>query len=98
MHLHIVSKSPMNSNSLELPLCLLLKDSVKNSLLLIDDGVYYLSSPNKLENLKEKNVKIYAIENDIVARGLNIEDDYIELIDYDKFVNLTAENTKSFTW
>ena len=98
--LHTINKSPFEKNTLET--CLRLADDGA-SILYIEDGVYSVVKNTKFEQLisnKIPKIKMYVLEPDLKARGL---DKYslitnIEIIDYKGFVKLVAENEKIQNW
>jgi tRNA 2-thiouridine synthesizing protein B len=98
--LHIVNKSPYERNSLDTCLRLVRDDA---AILLIEDGVYAVrrnaSAADKLQSALEKH-KIYALEPDLQARGIDAENsiDGIALVDYDGFVELATEYDKLQSW
>lgn len=76
----------------------LIKNQTNNSLLLIQNGVYWGLN---LENNLIQDLKIYVLEMDLKARGLleifkKIHN--INIIDYPKFVDLIIEQHKNITW
>lgn len=101
MYLHIVSNFSKNFNIQETVFNIIYNNS-KSSLLFLEEGVYYISWQEFLKNeilcLKENKIKIFALEQDVLARGISVVDDYIKLIDYKQFVDLTEENSKILTW
>lgn len=99
--LHTVNKSPFERNSLDTCLSLCNSDG---SILLIEDGVVAaLSDTSVSERLLkaiESGIKIFALGEDLKARGLP-EDrviDRITVIDYPGFVKLTTENDRVQNW
>lgn len=98
--LHIVNKSPFQKNSFATCLRLAKKGS---DILLSEDAVYAALPDSAIE----KDVKqalaihtIYALEPDLIARGLQpialIEG--IEIVGYDGFVELAVKNDKVQSW
>lgn len=98
--LHVINKSPYDRNSLDTCLRLARDDA---AILLIEDGVYAVrknaAAAGKLQSAVEKH-KIYALEPDLKARGLDAENtiDGISLVDYDGFVKLATEYDKLQSW
>ena len=99
--LHIVNKSPFESNTLES--CVRLASSVNGSaLILIEDGVYAATKGSAAEEIIKKaaeTLKIYALWPDVEARGM--QDGCIEgikLVDYSGFVDLVAEHNAAQSW
>ena len=98
--LHTINKSPFEKNTLET--CLRLADDGV-SVLYIEDGVYSLVKNTKFEQLisdKIPNIKMYVLEPDLKARGLDKSSliNNIEVIDYQGFVKLAVENEKIQNW
>ena len=63
----------------------------QNTILLIQDGVYF--------GLYLKNPNVYALQQDVIARGLiNSYPNSIKLIDYNDFVNLVLNHDKTITY
>ena len=91
MILHIINHSPFKTH--DLADCLRVYRQ-KDSLLLIEDGVYAVLKADKLEG-----VRCYALIDAIDARGLrNRVSDALTLIDYDQFVDLTVEHKQLCSW
>lgn len=70
-----------------------------NSLLLMQNGIY--CGLELLNYNLSKNINIYLIANDVVARGLldkfqNIS--YCKLIDYHQLVDLVMAHPKNINW
>lgn len=95
--LHTVNQSPFNRSTLSQCLERL---SAEDSLLLLEDGVYGALSAQPYAQQMQAAKQCYAIADDIHARGIHIDDliTGIELIDYDKFVQLTINNTLVQSW
>jgi len=97
MTLHIINKSPYDSASVRE--CLAILDQ-SDTVVLIENGVYAAlnNSPTQLL-LVNKCHRIFAIEDDVQARGLStkISDDF-QRIDYLGFVELCAENSPIQSW
>ena len=98
--LHTINKSPFEKNTLET--CLRLADDGV-SVLYIEDGVYSVVKNTKFEQLisdKIPNIKMYVLEPDLKARGLDKSSliNNIEVIDYQGFVKLAVENEKIQNW
>lgn len=97
--LHTVNKSPFEKNSLDACLRIAKKGS---AILLIEDGVYAALSGSEIaQKVKEamKKYNFYALGPDLEARG--IQDKVIEginVVDYDGFVDLAADNTVVQSW
>lgn len=99
--LHTVNKSPFERNSLEtcLSLC-----KPNGSILLIEDAVVGAMRDTGIANqilaAIESGVKIYALSEDLNARGLMPGRliDQIDIIDYAGFVGLAAKNARVQSW
>ncbi len=88
----------VNKNGQPLELCLRVVNK-GDSLLLIEDGVYALFEvPDILAELI-KDVSLYVLEADVLARGVSNRNELeIELVDYQGFVSLTETNEKTLSW
>jgi len=90
--LHTINKSPFEKNSLEDCTRFLNPDDV---VLLYEDAVY-AAAPNTQKSELTKHImksnKIVAMEADLKARGISDLIEGIEIIDYDKFVELVEEH------
>ncbi len=96
--LHTVNKSPYRSESLKL--CMAYMQS-EDSVLLIEDGVYAAMKGGASEVLVSgSSAKVYALGPDLKARGIASDKliDGIEVVGFDGFVNLAAENDKVQSW
>jgi len=97
--LHTVNKSPFDKNSLERAIGVAKEGS---SVLLIEDGVYGAmkgASSAAMVEAAMKTVKVYALSEDLAARGANDRIiDGIELVDYAGFVKLAAEHAQVQSW
>lgn len=100
MILHTVNKSPFQQTTLASCLRLMVPGDV---LLLIEDGVYGATPGHPqeavLNGLAARNIRVYALENDILARGLTGRMlSAVFLATYDEFVSLsvTAHNVHSW--
>lgn len=100
MILHTVNKSPFEKNSLDSCMRLSVAGS---SILLIEDGVYAAIRGTAVESDLSRCMtdrKIYALGPDLKARGIIADRliDGIEVVDYDGFVRLAADNDKVQSW
>ncbi len=96
--LHTVNKSPYQSSSLKTCVDYLQAQDV---LLLIEDGVYAAMKGGASEALvNDASGKVYALEPDLKARGITSEKliDGIEVVGFDGFVKLAADNDKVQSW
>lgn len=76
--------------------------SINNSdcILLLQDSVASVISGNKhLELLLDSGAPVYALSEDVVARGLNsLVDARIHLVNYKGFVKLTVQHLQQMSW
>lgn len=88
-NLHILT-----SNNIPAPV---LASDDSQAIILLREAVYLLLEPLPV---KLNNIKIYALKEDLLARGLNPEmiPAAIALIDYAQLVDLTVEYTRVTTW
>ncbi len=97
--LHTVNKSPFDKNSLERAIGVAKEGS---SVLLIEDGVYGAikgASSSAMVEAAMKTVKVYALSEDIAARGVNDRMiDGVEVVDYAGFVKLATEHAQVQSW
>lgn len=94
--LYTLSQSPDRIDS-ETLLALITHSDV---ILLWQDGVTLgIKNSVLLEQLMEKKIPVFALCNDIVARGLSpIYDAYVKQVDLENVVMLTAEHFPQFAW
>lgn len=91
--LHLVNRSPFSSRILEsLDKALAEGDAV----LLMEDGVYGVLS-EALAPL-DGRARLYALEEDCLARGLETFDQGVERVDIGGFVRLSAECQRTLAW
>ncbi len=100
MILHTVNKSPFQQTTLASCLRLIAPGDV---LLLIEDGVYGATPGHSQEadvsKLTERNIRVYALENDILARGLTYHLlSAVSLATFDEFVSLSVTADKVHSW
>lgn len=90
--LHTVNKSPFQNSSLENCLRLLQKDDM---ILLLEDGVYAAAAGTARSALIERAVqqhRVYAIEADLKARGLDRLIQGVQVASYGDFVDLVERH------
>lgn len=93
--LYILNKSPILLPTLVDSFALLKKD---DALLLIEDGVY-AALHGSAYPIKNANIKIFALLDDVIARGLQEKlSTEVKLIDYSKFVELTIQYYPICNW
>lgn len=98
--LHTINKSPYTNNTLNscLKIC-----AQNDAILLLEDGVFgaikAAPAATELQSLTKTGVKIFALINDLKARGLEEKlAPNIQLIDYDAFVQLTLDHHRVQSW
>lgn len=91
--LHIVRNSAFNDNKLNLCLSII---SDKDTLFLIDEGVYNIAHPKLIKRLG--TIDVYALKEHLVARGLELNDTFIQKADYKLLVELSDNAEKVITW
>ena len=90
MTLHLIQRSPFSNSALKD--CLNIFDPQDN-ILLMEDGVYGLQHPL----LQQTQLTVYALQEDISARGLDSKDT-IKEIDYCEFANLCSQHKHVISW
>ena len=97
--LHIVNKSPLDRNTLDI--CLATAQP-GGALLLIEDGVYAVTSGNAAQGKIEQamgRMKVYALKPDLEARGMADRVlPGVSLVDYGGFVDLVTEHPTCQSW
>jgi tRNA 2-thiouridine synthesizing protein B len=98
--LHTVNKSPFERNTLESCLRLAKKGS---AVLLFEDGVIGAMQNTKFSEKVSQamsDLSFYVLGPDIKARGLSEKKviDGIKIVDYNDFVDLTAEHNAVQSW
>ncbi|MCA0937705.1 sulfurtransferase complex subunit TusB [Vibrio alginolyticus] len=72
--------------------------SEQDDILLIEDAVY-AANPQHQAFSKVKHSNVYVLESDIQARGMvNRISPSVTVVNYQGFVELTANQDKSLTW
>ncbi|MCW9005550.1 MAG: sulfurtransferase complex subunit TusB [Gammaproteobacteria bacterium] len=98
--LHTVNKSPFERNTFDS--CIAMAKS-GSSVLLIEDGVIAslkgTSASDKVSKAME-NITFYVLGPDLNARGMTDDQiiDGIKVVDYEGFVDLTAEHENVQAW
>ena len=95
MILHVISASPYKEQ--QLTQCLQ-RISVKDAVILIQDGVYALNETFIDQHLLPLAGRLYALHEDIIARGLPIDPQPAQSISYDEFVELTLRYDNVLSW
>lgn len=92
--LFIALKSPFICNAAE-TINTLSRDANK-AVLLFEDGVYHAVHSEKRKKLLDSNIKIYAIKDDLSARGYsNFQEEGVEIVDHGTTVDLIMEKYDS---
>lgn len=69
-----------------------------DGLLFVEDGAYYSVTAASIDNLQQ-GISVFVLKEDVLARGLQDKIiEHIEVIDYDKFVELCCEFDKVVSW
>ena len=96
MILHKISTSPFSDQNL---LQCLKRKQPTDKLLLIQDAVYAIIKDDMTDLMRTKtNAPIYVLSEDVLARGLKIENDLYHAISYAEFVALTLECNQVISW
>lgn len=98
--LHIINKSPYTNNALMscLKVC-----AENDGILLLEDGTFGATAPSpgadELQSLIKNGIKVFALINDIRARGLEEKlAPNIQPVDYNLFVQLTISHRCVQSW
>lgn len=92
--LHLLNKSPTSGLLDELRKAL----SPGDSLLLLEDGVYFLNRPEELADLPAE-LSLHFLAEDLQARGLTAPlPKNATVVDYDGFVTLCTSHDKTTSW
>ncbi|MGJ8679919.1 sulfurtransferase complex subunit TusB [Paraglaciecola sp.] len=94
MILHKLNKSPFESTSLKQ--CLQ-RAASKDKILLCSDAVYACRDQEILPKLKALS-PIYCLSDDVLARGLQLDNTVFSAIDYKEFVQLSLECNQVISW
>lgn len=95
MKLHILNRSPATSGVYRQALDAMEPDDL---LLLIEDAVQG-GVPGMISYLDEASGRVFALREDIEARGLGGRlDSSVQMVDIDGFVTLTEKATQSVSW
>ncbi|MFD1260525.1 sulfurtransferase complex subunit TusB [Entomomonas asaccharolytica] len=94
--LHLFNESPFAGNQFEQTLAFV---SQKDAILLTGDAIYaLLANTAPFELLKQSTFIIYALDEDIVTRAVQIGLDNVKIINYQQFVELCAQYSKVVSW
>jgi len=96
--LHLLSHSPFADSRLASCLQLL---SAEDALLLTGDAVYALqtgTAQRQALELMPVSIALFALEEDVVARGLAALPERLQMIDYAGFVELCCRHDRTNAW
>jgi len=82
----------------ENPISMDLLDIAKegDEVVLIQDGVLFaLGEPPKIYEVLGRGAKVYAVREDLEARGYEEEDSIVPFISYDELIEIVERNEKS---
>lgn len=91
--LHIISSQQSDALAQCLALC-----SSSDAIFFYSDGVSHCLKHQPLAEIKAKGVKLYALEDDLHARGLELEPELFTLADYALWVELSAAHKNCLNW
>lgn len=94
MILHKFSSSPFETNTLAQSIQ---RIQTNDKIILVQDAVYTYSNKELAEALSTFS-PIYCLEDDLVARGVNIDNDVFKAISYADFVELTLTCNQVISW
>ena len=98
MILHTLNKPPRAPAAIACLEVLASSSEDRNSLLLLEDGVYMADNSNK-ELVRQVSTRIYALDVDIKARGLvHRVLPSVKVISYADFVQLVVEHKMTKAW
>ncbi|WP_299974466.1 sulfurtransferase complex subunit TusB [uncultured Pseudoteredinibacter sp.] len=70
----------------------------KDAILFFADGVVHTLIQKEMAALKQKGIALYALSDDLIARGLPTDSSHVQAIDYDRWVDLTESYKNSVNW
>ena len=98
MILHTLNKPPRAPAAIACLEVLASSSEDRNSLLLLEDGVYMADNSNK-ELVRQVSTRIYALDVDIKARGLvHRVLPRVKVISYADFVQLVVDHKMTKAW
>ncbi|MCD6167727.1 MAG: sulfurtransferase complex subunit TusB [Caldisericia bacterium] len=65
-----------------------------DTVVLIQNGVFWLLNKEKMGALKEKKVNIVALKDDFLSRGYKESDTTVPLISYDELITILEKDQK----
>ena len=70
----------------------------KDAILFFADGVVHTLLQKEMAALQQKGIALYALSDDLIARGLSTDSSLVQAINYDRWVDLTASYKNSVNW
>lgn len=70
----------------------------KDSILFYADGVCLALDKPLMQALSQQGIKLFALDSDCQARGLNLAGTAITTIDYESWVDLSVEHQNCVNW
>lgn len=93
--LHIVSKSPFRTDTLQRCLTLV---APGDDIILIEDGVLAVTQPMLSDRLSAARISCFALSADLAARSLSIVDTGVQATDAAGFVALVCQHRNSLSY
>lgn len=69
-----------------------------HSIVLYSDGVCHALDKTLMQSLSQQGIKLFALNSDCQARGLDLTGSPVTTIDYDTWVDLSAEHQNCLNW
>ncbi len=91
MTLHLIQKSPFTTSVFNDCLNMINPGDI---ILLMQDGVLGCQLPN-LGNIKNR---VLALQDDLDARGIQTNNQHVETINYQEFVNICTQCKSTISW
>ena len=91
--LHTLNRSPADTQLFKQ---LLSTNRVGDTLLLLEDAVYYCIKNNLNRTIQD--IEVFALKDDVHARGIPFEDSDVKLASYEEYVRLTERTDKLINW
>lgn len=95
MLLHIISKSPFSHSAFNDALPFITEN---DTVILIDDGVYAITSTDLVNSLTAKKCRVTALGNDMSIRALEPGHAAVQSISMSGFVELVFKAGKTVSW
>lgn len=91
--LHTLNKAPSNQALFEQ---MLNTATPGDSIVLMEDGVYYCMQSTI--NRRIQDIQVYALQDDLHARGIPYEESDVKQASYAEFVELCTSHDKVINW